>query len=99
MSLIGHCLGIFVGVGVALSIFCVADRRRGLPLRQSLRERLPGAAAWSAAVFVWDLLPRGWHLPLAGTVGVVCLVLLFRQALSQTGPDRTSGTGAGKGAA
>ena len=98
-SLIHHFLGISIGVGIVLFVCCLGDRQRGLPLRQSLRQRLPGAAVVSATLLGWDLLPVGWHLPLAITVGVVCMGLLFRQALSQSGPHKTSGTEAGKGAA
>ena len=85
-SLIHDSLGIGIGFGVLLLIGILTDRRRGLPLRQGLRQRLPGDAAFCAALLVWGRLPRGWHLPLAVAMGVVCMCLLFRQALRQVGP-------------
>ena len=80
LSLLHHCLACGVGMAIVLLGYGVTDRRRGLPVGWGLRQRLPTASLMLAALVAWDMLPMGWHLPMGAGVGVLCMILLFRQA-------------------
>lgn len=99
-----HQLGLhFLYSGLAaVMIFSLrgfGNRRRGLPFFHGWLGILRFLVLYAVFLTGWDLLPMRWHLPLVGVFFVVCMDLLFREALRPSGPQGRDGTKAGKGAA
>ena len=99
LSLLHHCLYCGLGVAIVLLLESLMDRRRGLSVSRGLRRRLPTALVVLAVFVTWDMLPMAWHLPLAVTVGVLCMAALFRDALRSSGSPGPSDAKPGQGTA
>ena len=77
----------------------LGHRRRGLPFFHGWLPIVRFLSVFAICLTGWELLPWRWQLPLIVVFFLVCMGLLFRDALRQGAPLEPPSTKAGKGAA